>query len=139
MRRIFDGTPTVFTGYMGGEELASAYASSDVLAFPSDTETLGFVAMEAMASGTPVVGARAGGVPDVITHERNGLLFTPGDLGELTECLRRLTVDPVLRQRLGRQAREDTEPHGWRGATETLVQYYEYARAIQRRYDPERL
>ena len=139
MKQLFEGTPTVFTGYMGGEELAAAYASADVLAFPSDTETLGFVAMEAMASGIPVVGARAGGVPDVITHERNGLLFTPGDLGELTECLRRLTVDPVFRQRLGRQAREDTEPHGWRGATETLVQYYEHARAIQRRYDPERL
>jgi glycosyltransferase involved in cell wall biosynthesis len=51
LRRRLADTPTVFTGYMSGEDLAQAYASADVFAFPSDTETLGFVVMEAMASG----------------------------------------------------------------------------------------
>lgn len=137
IRTQFAETPTVFTGYLSGEELAEAYASADVLAFPSDTETLGFVAMEAMACGVPAVGARAGGVPDVIRDGENGLLFTPGDLGDLTEKLRRLLADPVLRRRLGRQARLDMEPFGWRAATETLVEYYRKAIQIQQRFDPE--
>ncbi len=136
IRKQFEGTPTVFTGYLSGVELAQAYASADVLAFPSDTETLGFVAMEAMACGVPAVGARAGGVPDVIRHGENGLLFTPGDLGDLTEQLRRLLTDDVLRKRLGRQAREDMEPFGWRAATETLVDYYRTAIRVQRLFDP---
>jgi glycosyltransferase involved in cell wall biosynthesis len=136
MRARFADTPTTFMGYMTGEELAKAYASADVLAFPSDTETLGFVAMEAMASGVPAVGARAGGVPDVIRHEENGLMFTPGDLGDLTEQLRRLIADPLLRARLGRTARADMEQWSWRAATEGLVRYYELARAVHARFDP---
>ena len=63
LKKRLKGTNTTFMGYMTGEELAKAYASVDAFAFPSDTETLGFVAMESMASGVPVVGARAGGNP----------------------------------------------------------------------------
>jgi glycosyltransferase involved in cell wall biosynthesis len=136
LKRRFEGTPTEFIGYLAGEELAAAYASADVFAFPSDTETLGFVAMESMASGVPAVGARAGGIPDVIEHGRNGFLFTPGDLGDLTERLRELLFDAELRTRLGTQARLDMEAWGWRAATETLVGYYDRARTIQQRYDP---
>lgn len=136
LRHRFQGTRTVFTGYLQGKELAEAYASADVFAFPSDTETLGFVALEAMASGVPVVGARAGGVPDVIRCGENGLLFTPADLEDLCAQLGRLLFDPVLRTRLGRQARKDTEQWGWRAATETLVGYYRLAHAICRRFDP---
>lgn len=136
LRRRFAGTNTVFTGYMAGAELASAYASADVFAFPSDTETLGFVAMEAMASGVPAVGARAGGIPDVIEHGVNGLMFTPLDLGDLTEQLRKLLFDEELRARLGRRARADMEQHGWRAATESLVESYQTAIRLHRRFDP---
>jgi sulfoquinovosyltransferase len=57
---------TVFTGTLQGEELSQAYASGDVFVMPSESETLGFVVLEAMSSGVPVVGARAGGIPDII-------------------------------------------------------------------------
>lgn len=136
LKRRFRGTNTVFTGYMSGVELASAYASADVFAFPSDTETLGFVAMEAMAAGTPAVGARAGGIPDVITEGVNGLMFTPGDLGDLTAKLKRLLFDPVERQRFSRAGREEMERHNWRAATEKLVDYYRLAHAVYARFDP---
>jgi glycosyltransferase involved in cell wall biosynthesis len=136
LRERFADTPTVFTGYMQGEELARAYASADVLAFPSDTETLGFVAMESMAAGTPAVGARAGGVPDVIRHEENGLLFTPGDLGDLTRALRRLLNDAALRSRLAHAARADMERWSWRASTEALVGYYRLATTVSTRFDP---
>jgi glycosyltransferase involved in cell wall biosynthesis len=136
LRRLFRGTPTVFTGYLAGDELAAAYASADVFAFPSDTETLGFVAMESMASGVPAVGARAGGIPDVIDHEVNGLLFTPGDDDELTAALARLLFDPELRSRLARRARRDMERWSWRAATVALVDFYEKAREVHARFDP---
>jgi glycosyltransferase involved in cell wall biosynthesis len=135
LRARFAGTATTFTGYMTGLELARAYASADVLAFPSDTETLGFVAMESMASGVPAVGARAGGVPDVIRHEENGLMFAPGDLGDLTEQLRRLLQDPLLRSRLGRAGRHDMERWSWRAATEALVDFYRLATEVHERFD----
>ena len=125
LRERFEGTNTVFMGYMSGNALAEAYASADVFAFPSDTETLGFVAMEAMASGIPAVGARAGGILDVIRHGENGFMFTPGDLGDFTEQLGQLLFDEKLRAMLGRQARVDMEAWGWRAATEKLLEYYE--------------
>ena len=136
LKARFAGTRTVFTGYMSGDDLASAYASADVFAFPSDTETLGFGAMESMASGVPAVGARAGGLPDVIQHEHNGLLFTPGDLGDLTAQLRRLLNDPALRARMARQGRTDMERWSWRESTEALVRFYRLARDVHARFDP---
>lgn len=136
LRERFAGTATTFTGYMSGAELAAAYASADMFLFPSDTETLGFVAMESMASGVPAVGARAGGIPDVIDHEVNGLMFTPADLKDLTDQVARLVTDHELRRRLGTRAREDMEQHGWRPATEALFDHYRTAIRVHRRYDP---
>jgi glycosyltransferase involved in cell wall biosynthesis len=136
LRERFKHTPTTFMGYMSGDELAGAYASADVFAFPSDTETLGFVAMEAMASGVPVVGARAGGIPDVIEHGKNGLMFTPGDLGDITDQLKLLLFNPALRQEMSEQARRDTETWSWRAATEKLIDYYKLARQVHKRFDP---
>lgn len=127
LERMFAGTPTVFTGYMGGDELAAAYASADVFAFPSTTETLGLVALESMASGVPVVGADAGGIPFVIDEGRTGFLVTPGDTRALTDRLRSVLADAGLRQRLGKAARADAEQHSWRASTESLVTSYELA------------
>jgi glycosyltransferase involved in cell wall biosynthesis len=136
LKERFKHTSTTFMGYMTGKELARAYASADVFAFPSDTETLGFVAMEAMASGVPAVGARAGGIPDVIDHGKNGLMFTPGDLGDLTGQLKTLLFNPELRKQLGVQARLDMEIWSWRASTEKLVDYYRLAQQVHRRFDP---
>ena len=55
-------------GMLKGQDLSAAYASADVFLMPSETETLGFVALEAMASGLPVVAVAAGGLTDIITH-----------------------------------------------------------------------
>lgn len=75
LRSALAGTPTVFAGYLRGAELAQAYASSDVFAFPSANETFGNVVLEAAASGLPVIAPASGGVVDVVGHEENGLLF----------------------------------------------------------------
>ena len=136
LKELFRGTRTLFTGYMGGTDLAKAYASSDLFAFPSDTETLGFVALEAMASGVPVVGARAGGIPDVIQHGENGLLFSPGNLDDLRNQLKLLLGNIHLRNKLGSQARIDTEAWSWEKSTLKLLDSYNLAKAVRRRFDP---
>ncbi|CAE6532886.1 unnamed protein product [Rhizoctonia solani] len=62
-----------FTGHLSGEQLAKCYASADVFAFPSYTETFGQVVLEALASGLPIVGLDADGTRDLVQHERTGL------------------------------------------------------------------
>nr|GEW50762.1 sulfoquinovosyl transferase SQD2-like [Tanacetum cinerariifolium] len=72
LEKLFSGMPVVFTGMLQGEELSQAYASGDVFITPSESETLGFVVLEAMSSGLPVIAARAGGIPDIIPEEQEG-------------------------------------------------------------------
>ena len=68
-------------GFLHGDELASAYASSDIFVMPSRTETLGLVVLEAMSSGVPVVAARAGGIPEMIEEGVSGYLFDDAGAG----------------------------------------------------------
>jgi glycosyltransferase involved in cell wall biosynthesis len=63
-------------GYLTGEALATAYASADILAFPSHTETFGQVVLEAMASGLPIVGLLSQGVCDLVEDGKTGFLLT---------------------------------------------------------------
>lgn len=124
LRRQFAGTPTVFTGYLTGAPLAAAYASADVFVFPSRTETLGFVAMESQASGVPVVGANAGGIPSALVDGVTGILYPPGDEQSLFEAVTRLVDDDALRRRMGAAGRAEAERWSWRAATDGLVDAY---------------
>ncbi|HHW82822.1 MAG TPA: glycosyltransferase family 1 protein, partial [Actinomycetales bacterium] len=132
LEEMFAGTNTHFAGYLSGDELAAAFASADVFAFPSTTETLGFVAMESMASGVPVVGADAGGIPFVIDHGTNGFLVPPHDPDAMTARLRELLTDPGLRERFAAAGRAESERHSWRSSTEALVGFYNHAIELHR-------
>ncbi|MEB3165342.1 MAG: glycosyltransferase family 1 protein [Cyanobacteriota bacterium] len=124
LERLFEGTPTTFVGYLAGEELASAYACGDAFLFPSSTETLGLVLLEAMAAGCPVVGAARGGIPDIVNDGVNGFLYDPDQEGSLTSAVARLLGAPDTRGSLRRAAREEAERWGWAAATEQLRGYY---------------
>jgi glycosyltransferase involved in cell wall biosynthesis len=124
LERVFEGTPTTFVGYLAGEELASAYASGDAFLFPSSTETLGLVLLEAMAAGCPVVGAARGGIPDIVSDGINGCLYDPDDAGSLISAAARLLGDAAERRQLRQAARQEAERWGWAGATEQLRCYY---------------
>ena len=124
LERVFEGTPTTFVGYLAGEELAAAYASGDAFLFPSSTETLGLVLLEAMAAGCPVVGAARGGIPDIVTDGVNGCLYNPDDPDSLSAAVHRLLDDPAQRRALRLAARQEAERWGWAGATEQLRGYY---------------
>lgn len=127
LERRFAGTPTVFTGYLSGDELAAAHASADVFAFPSTTDTLGLVALEAAASGVPVVGADAGGIPDIVQHGTTGFLVRPGDTEGWVRHLSDVLLDPSLRERMSRAARADAEQHTWDAATREVERCYALA------------
>jgi sulfoquinovosyltransferase len=120
---MFTGMPAVFTGMLQGDELAQAYASGDVFVMPSESETLGQVVLESMASGVPVVAARAGGIPDMIPKDKEGktnFLFTPGDLDECMRKIEQLLVSKDLREAIGKAAREEMEKCDWRAASKKI-------------------
>ena len=129
LEKIFDGSPTTFVGYLAVEELASAYASGDAFLFPSSTETLGLVLLEAMAAGCPVVGANKGGIPDIITDGINGCLYDPDGDNNGTESLilatEKLLGDKSERQEMRNAARAEAERWGWPAATEQLRKFYQ--------------
>jgi glycosyltransferase involved in cell wall biosynthesis len=124
LEKVFEGTATTFVGYLAGEELAGAYASADAFLFPSSTETLGLVLLEAMAAGCPVVGANRGGIPDIVTDGLNGCLYEPDQPGSLEAAVRRLLGNPEEREALRQAARQEAEAWGWAGATAQLRRYY---------------
>lgn len=95
LKEHFAGTKTVLTGVMSGEALSQAFASADVFVMPSDTETLGFVVLESMASGVPVVGADAGGIPDLIDDGKVG--FWSRVLGGVWACQGFCCRSPLIR------------------------------------------
>jgi len=127
LRRAFRGTPTVFTGQLLGEDLAAAYASSDLFVFPSTTETLGMVMIEALSSGVPVVAARSGASHEVVAEGESGLLYEPGSPPSMTQAVRRVLADEALREDMGRSARRAAEVRDWGASTATLRRYYEEA------------
>ncbi|KAA8498997.1 Sulfoquinovosyl transferase SQD2 [Porphyridium purpureum] len=119
----------VFMGQMSGVELSQAFASADLFVMPSESETLGFVVMESMASGVPVVGARAGGVPDLISHGQNGLLFEPGNAQDAIACVRSLLENKEKRDVMALEARKEAERWNWQAAT-AVTRNLHYRRAM---------
>ncbi|MBE9118334.1 glycosyltransferase family 1 protein [Lusitaniella coriacea LEGE 07157] len=131
LKQHFAGMPVNFVGYLQGMELASAFASADAFVFPSRTETLGLVLLEAMAAGCPVVAARSGGIPDIVTDGVNGYLFEPNDPLGAIAATQRLLAAQEERETLRANAREEAERWGWAAATRQLQRYYQSVLATQ--------
>ncbi|HET6341079.1 MAG TPA: glycosyltransferase family 4 protein [Gemmatimonadota bacterium] len=93
----------VFTGFV--EEVSSWLQAADLFVFPTEEEAFGIALIEAMACGLPSVTTSTGGIPDIVTHERDALVVEPGALAPLREAIRRLLDEPELVARLGEEAR----------------------------------
>lgn len=117
LRRLATGRDVQFLGAVSDEALPDVYRQAAVLVLPSVhrtiygkeirvSELLGLVLLEAMASGTPVIASRLGGIPEVVQHGTTGFLVEPGNTAELRERLRQVLGDPALASRQGRNARE---------------------------------
>ena len=114
----------VFTGFLDGDDLAAAYASSDIFVFPSDTESFGSVTLEAMASGLPCVCADATGSCSLVVNGQTGFLAKPGRAEEFATYVETLARDEGLRRSMGAAARERSLAYTWDGAMAELLTYY---------------
>lgn len=122
----FKGTDTVFTGFLYGDDLASAYASSDIFVFPSTTETLGLVLLEGMASGLPIVAAKSGPTSEQITDGLNGLLYEPDQPNDFVNCIMKLK-DEKYRMALAGKAFAASQSIGWEEPSKQLFEFYQEA------------
>ena len=130
LEELFSGTPTVFLGTLKGADLSAAYASADLFVTPSESETLGNVVLEAMASGVPVVAARAGGIPDIIDREgENGFLFEPGSVDDAVAKIKALVESKELRDATSSFARQQVENMTWKESAK-CVRDVHYATAV---------
>jgi glycosyltransferase involved in cell wall biosynthesis len=87
------------------QDIPALLRAADVLCVPSREEGLGLAAVEAMASGLPVVATRVGGLPEVVTDGETGLLVAPGDRAALAAALTGLLSSPAYARRLGEAGR----------------------------------
>jgi colanic acid/amylovoran biosynthesis glycosyltransferase len=117
-----------FSGALPRAAVAEALRHADALVTPSvptrsgRREGIPVVILEAMSAGLPVVASRLSGIPELVEHDRTGLLVEPGDEEELAEALRRLHDDERLRRELGRAGRQRVvEGHSIEGTARRLI------------------
>lgn len=104
LTKRLQGLPCTFTGFLEGEELASAFASADVKLFPSTTDTWGNAPLEAQASGLPVVVSDKGGPHELIVEGLTGFKVRGRDVDDLLAAMQKL-MSPAIRERMARAAR----------------------------------
>jgi phosphatidylinositol alpha 1,6-mannosyltransferase len=105
------GDRTTFHGFVPEDELRAAYSRAAVFVMPGIAELQSIATLEAMAAGTPVLAADAMALPHLVHPGRNGWLFAPGDVPELTARLVTLLRDPALRRRMGARSRRLAADH----------------------------
>jgi glycosyltransferase involved in cell wall biosynthesis len=127
----------IFTGYLKGDALARAYASSDVFLFPSDTETFGNVTLEAMASGLPTVCADATGSSTLVDDGRTGLLAPSGNASAFLDATARLVTRTHRRRRMGQAARRRARRYDWHAILSRMAGYYDEVLAPGHAYASE--
>jgi alpha-maltose-1-phosphate synthase len=136
LRRLAAQRRVEFLGVVDDADLPALYCAAQVLALPSVeltcygrkiavAELLGLAGLEAMASGTPVVASRLGGLPEVVEHGVTGFLVEPGNVAELRWRLAQVLGDRRLAKRLGRNARERfLEAFTWQACADRCLAAY---------------
>jgi glycosyltransferase involved in cell wall biosynthesis len=114
-----------FLGEIAYDHVPSTLATFDIFAMPSLAEGFGVAAIEAAAMGIPVVGSDVHGIPDVVDHDRTGLLVPPGDEHALAQAITRLAEDVQLRRSMGEQARAFVaERYDWKENAAQMERIY---------------
>jgi glycosyltransferase involved in cell wall biosynthesis len=116
---------TSFPGGLSRDILPAYYAAADVCVVPSHYEPLGLVALEAMASGTPVIASDVGGLKYTVVPQETGLLAPPKNEAVFADAIDRLLGDSLWRQQLGHTARQRVETYfSWDRIASQLSQLY---------------
>lgn len=99
----------IFTGRIENSKMPEFYALSDIVVLPSLKEATSIAGLEAMASGKPVVGTNVGGIPQIVTNKKTGLIVPPKDSKSLSEAINYLIDHKEIREKLGGNARREVE------------------------------
>ena len=102
-----------FLGFVHHDTVPAALAHADLLVLPSLYEELGTVLLEAMWSNLPIVASRTGGIPDVVSDGKTGLLVPPGEPRALAGAIDRVLGSPDLARRLAQAAHERARDYDW--------------------------
>lgn len=133
LQKTFAGTDTHFTGYLFGEDLSAAFASSDVFLFTGPNETFGQVIQEAMASGLPSVVINQGGAQNLVMEGETGFVVE-GDADAFASAVRRLRDDRDLVERMSQAARETALQRPWERILSQLETFYQEAYIVNQRF-----
>jgi glycosyltransferase involved in cell wall biosynthesis len=123
IQRLAASDPSIrVLGYVPDDELPALYQDADLFVLPSRSgEGFGLVALEAMASGLPVLATSSGGVVDIVKDGVNGRLVPPNDVPALAEALNRLVDDGPLRTELAQGARRSAGASTWDESIDLLA------------------
>jgi glycosyltransferase involved in cell wall biosynthesis len=113
-----------FTGMLTGPELGRAVASMDLLLNPSVTETFGNVTLEAMASGVPVLAARATGSNSLVTEGVTGQLVEPSNIAGFADAIASYVADPALREAHGTAGERRSRAFAWDAINHAVAEVY---------------
>ncbi|MBE3519247.1 MAG: glycosyltransferase [Firmicutes bacterium] len=113
-----------FRGFVPWDRMPDEYRRAQVFFLPSPAETQGLAALEAMASGLPVVAVKAGAIPEFVEHGKSGFLFEPEDTEGMSNAIRNLAADPGLRRRVGEKARARAMRFDWRELVGKFIDLY---------------
>jgi D-inositol-3-phosphate glycosyltransferase len=113
-----------FLGKRSQDTLPYYYSAAAAVVMPSQYESFGMVALEAMACGTPVVASQVGGLAFLVQHGFNGFTVPVGEPQALADCLVDLIQEPDLREKMGRQAAEFAQGYGWNLIAERILKEY---------------
>jgi glycosyltransferase involved in cell wall biosynthesis len=102
-----------FAGRIANADIAALYASADIVLNPSTADNMPISLLEAMASGVPIVSTRAGGIPDMVEHERTALLVPVGDDAAMADAALRLLNDTALAQRIRDAGIDEVARYAW--------------------------
>lgn len=122
----------VFTGFLGGTDLARAVASLDVFVHPGESETFCQGIQEALASGVPVVATGRGGPLDLVHNSINGWLYEPGDLRAMRDAVADLTGDGLKARAFGVAGRRGVLGRSWAALGDQLLAHYADAASLRR-------
>jgi phosphatidylinositol alpha 1,6-mannosyltransferase len=114
----------IFAGFQSGQDLGRATASLDIMLNPSTTEAFGNVMLEGLASGVPVVAARAAGGETLIVDGKTGRLIAPGDVSAFADAVAAYCVDPKLRRAHGAAAHEASSIYDWDQVNHAMIDTY---------------
>ncbi|HIK18194.1 MAG TPA: glycosyltransferase family 4 protein [Leptolyngbyaceae cyanobacterium M33_DOE_097] len=112
----------VWVGRVSYDKIGGYFKNSDVFVFPTQEDTWGVVALEAMLLSKPIICSKGAGTSELVMHSENGYVFSPQDANELADLMQKLLDEPELIQKMSQRSREIMARHNPEAAAQTLAE-----------------